>query len=226
MGSLAEVHNKLEIGVRYEFECWGPMLVQTNAGLDIEICNPITNEVEFRCKQEPGDIFEVHKSHFENYLHMFPVEVIRESELKWADGFNNLVVTEGRNLLLDTTLDDTAPSAGLSWYVGLKDTGSPAAADVMASHAGWSELSAIYSEGTRPAFTGGSAASGSIDNSASKAAFSITSGDDVYGAFLCNENTKGGTDGKLYGAGDFSSARSVINGDTLNVTVTCTIAAA
>jgi len=214
----------MQIGVRWEFECWSPMLVETPVGLDINIRCPFTGVEELRLEQAPGDIFEVSKHDFEKYLlPFFPVAIIQDSELKWTDGFQNLVVTAGRNAMLDDFLNNSAPSAGNSWFVGLKDTGAPASDDTMGSHAGWAELSAIYSNGTRPGFVGGAVASGSMSNTASKASFVITSTDDVYGAFLVNESTKGTGAGLLYGAGDFGAERGVQNGDTLNVTVTAAL---
>lgn len=138
----------------------------------------------------------------------------------WRDEFENLVVTAGRNQLLDATLKtgDASPA----YYVGLKDTGTVVAADTMASHAGWATITP-YSDATDPAFTPGTVAAGSVDNSASKAAFNINATDDVYGAFLKDSSTKGGATGLLYGGGDFGAPRSVADGDTLNVTVTCSI---
>lgn len=224
MGRIDNVKMNLEIGVRWDFECWGPMTVETPVGLDIDVRCPFTGAQEFRLVKEAGEVFEVPKGMYEQHLEpYFPIEILKASELRWVDGFENLVVTGGRNEMLDTFLNDSAPSAGLSWYVGLKDTGTPAAADTMASHGTWSELSAIYSDGTRPGFSGSAASSGSVDNSGSKASFSITSSDDVFGAFLVNESTKGATNGILYGAGDFGAERGVQNGDTLNVTVTAVL---
>ena len=222
MGEL-DARLNLEIGVRWNFECYSPMVVETPIGLDVTILCPRTGVEEFRLEKEAGDIFEVSLHDYEAYLQAFPVAVLQDSELKWEDGFENLVVTVGRNEMLETFLNNAAPSAGLTWYVGLKDTGSPAADDTMASHAGWAELSAIYSNGTRPGFSGAAAVSGSVDNSAAKASFSITSSDDVYGGFLVNESTKGTGAGILYGAGDFGAQRGVQNGDTLNVTVTAVL---
>jgi len=141
----------------------------------------------------------------------------------WEDEFDNLVVTEGRNLILDSTL--TGGTRYTSWYVGLKDTGTPVAGDTMASHGSWATITP-YSDASDPAWTPGSVSGGSVDNSASKAVFNINATDDVYGAFLKTDSTKGGTAGKLYGAGDFSGGqRSVQSGDTLNVTTTASITA-
>lgn len=146
-----------------------------------------------------------------------------DGQLKWVEEFDNLVVTAGLNKALDATLKTglTTPA----WYVGLKGAGTVAAGDTMASHAGWAEVTP-YSDATRPAWTPGVISGGSVDNSASKAVFNINASSTVAGAFLADNNTKGGATGTLYGAGDFSASRSVVSGDTLNVTVTCTAAAA
>lgn len=114
------------------------------------------------------------------------------------------------------------------WFVGLVDNAgwtAYAAGDTMASHAGWAE-SGAYSDAIRPALVPGSVAAGSVDNSASKAVFNINATATIRGAFMCDLPTKSGTAGVLYGEADFASARSVINGDTLNVTVTLTAATA
>jgi len=147
----------------------------------------------------------------------------KNGNLKWEDDFENLVVTTGRNQYLDATLKTGVTSP--TWYVGLKDTVPAIAADTISSHAGWAEL-VPYSNATRPAFVLGTIAAGSVDNSASKAVFTINGTSTVGGAFLVNNSTKSGTTGILLGAGEFATARSVISGDTLNVTVTCSITSA
>jgi len=146
----------------------------------------------------------------------------KHGRLKWRDGFENLVVTAGLNQLLDATIKtgDAAPA----WYVGLKDTGSVAAGDTMASHAAWATISP-YSDANDPAFTAGSIAAGSVDNSAAKAVFNINATDSVFGAFLKDNNTVDSATGTLYGGGDFSGARSVESGDTLNVQITISVTA-
>jgi len=133
-------------------------------------------------------------------------------KLKWRDKFHNLVVTAGLNKVLDATFKTglTTPA----WYVGLKGAGSVVAGDTMASHSGWSEITP-YSNSTRPAFTPGTISGGSVDNAAAKAVFNINATATVVGAFLADDNTKGGTTGTLYGAGDFAASRSVASGDTL-----------
>lgn len=143
--------------------------------------------------------------------------------LKWQDSFENLVVTAGLNALITNTFKNIPGS--VAWYVGLKGSGTPLAADTMASHSSWSEITA-YSEANRQTFTAGTVASGAVDNSASKAVFNINGTTTIYGAFMASDNTKGGTTGTLYGVGDFSASRALVNGDVLNVQVTVSATAA
>lgn len=148
----------------------------------------------------------------------------KDGNLKWADEFNNLVVTTGLNWLLDKTFKGSGWTA--AHYVGLT-AGSPtfAAGNTMASHAGWTEEQ-TYSEANRQTLTLGTVSAGSVNNSASKAVFSINGTATVGGAFVCDNNTKGGSTGTLYGGGAFSEGnRSVVNGDTLNVTITLSVTA-
>lgn len=142
--------------------------------------------------------------------------------LKWSEDISNLVTTAGLNDILTQYFKGSAYTAG--WFVGLVDNASFsafAAADTPASHAGWIE-SVAYSNATRPALTLGTVAAGSVDNSASKAVFNVNATATINGAFISTLNTKSGTTGTMYGEASFAGTRSVINGDTLNVTVTLT----
>lgn len=153
----------------------------------------------------------------------YKVECIRDGKLIWVEEFDNLVVDAGLNDSLDKHLKGSAYTA--AWYVGVT-TASPtfAAADTMASHAGWTE-SSTYDEATRPALTLGTVSGKSVDNSASKAVFTISGSVTLQGAFVVSNNTKGGSTGILYGGGTFSQARALVDNDVLNVTITCTAAA-
>lgn len=142
-----------------------------------------------------------------------------DGNLRWEETVENLVVNQGLNDLLTNYFKGSSYTA--SFFVGLKDTGTVAAADTMASHSGWTE-DTNYSNSTRPALTLGAVATQSVDNSASKAAFTINGSTTIYGAFVSTSSTKGGTTGVLYGAADFGSSRALLSGDTLNVTVTLT----
>jgi hypothetical protein len=147
-----------------------------------------------------------------------------DGKLKWADEFDNLVVTEGLNDSLDKHLKGSSYTA--AWYVGLTAaTPTFAAGNTMSSHAGWTE-DVNYSNATRPALTLGTVSAGSVDNSASKASYNINGSTTIGGAFVTSGSAKSGTVGTLYGGGAFSGGnRAVVSGDTLNVTVTCTATA-
>lgn len=150
----------------------------------------------------------------------------KDGNFKWRDVAENIVPDAGLNDLLDKYLKGSAYTA--AFYVGLTDgTPTTAAGDTMASHAGWSEVTA-YSEAVRQTLTLGSVAAKSVDNSASKAVFSINADTTtIGGAFIATNNTKGGSTGVLYSVAAFSAGnKGLDNGDTLNVTATCTAAAA
>jgi hypothetical protein len=146
----------------------------------------------------------------------------KDGNLKWVEEVHNIVVTAGLNDLLSKYFKGSSYTA--AFYVGLKDTGTPLAADTMSSHGGWTE-DTNYSNSVRPTLTLGSVSAGSVDNSASKAVFNINGSTTIYGGFVTTDNTKGGTAGTLYGAADFGTSRAVLSGDTLNVTVTLTASA-
>jgi len=152
-----------------------------------------------------------------------------DGTIRWQDTFKNLVVNVGKTDLLNKYFAGTSYTA--AWYLGLVDgASSPTynAADTMSSHSGWTE-NVGYSQSTRPAAAFGSAsASGGGPGSAgtgtistSATAFTINASGTIAGAFLTTSNTKSGTTGTLYSAGSFTTGnRSVLMGDTLNVTYT------
>ena len=156
-----------------------------------------------------------------------------DGKVKWREAITNIIPVEGRNFYLDATLKEA--SQPTDWYVGLIDdtNWTEVASDDTAAKISttknhpttndWQELD-DYSESTRPVLTLGTVASGSVDNSASKASYSINATVTIRGAFVVSSSVKGGTAGTLLSAGAFSSTRSAQNGDTLNVTVTLTMA--
>jgi len=153
----------------------------------------------------------------------------KDGNLKWVAETPNLVVNVGLQYMAGTALTTTAQVT--TWYLGLYGaaaSNSPAAGDTMSSHIGWTEVTA-YSQATRPAATFAAATNANpsvVTNTASKASYSINGTTTVGGAFLTSDNTKGGTTGTLFSAADFSAPgdRSVVNGDTLNVTYTFSLA--
>jgi hypothetical protein len=163
-------------------------------------------------------------------LGRFKVECFdKDGNLKWELETPNLVVNTGLQYMCGVALTSTAQIT--TWYLGLYGAGAsntPAASDTMASHIGWTEITP-YSNANRPTctFAAATLANPSVaTNSASPASFTINATATVGGAFLTTSNTKGGTTGTLFSAADFSSPgdRSVVSGDTLNVTYTLSLA--
>jgi hypothetical protein len=148
---------------------------------------------------------------------------------KWSDTFHNLVVNQG---LQDMNTKYFAGSAyTAAWFLGLvtgPGSGTTfAAADTLASHAGWTE-NTNYT-GNRKAVTFGTATTADpsvIGNSGSPSAFTMNANaQTIAGAFLCSVDT--GTSGILFSAGDFTGGDKVVDsGDTLNVTYSFSLDAA
>jgi hypothetical protein len=152
-----------------------------------------------------------------------------DGKVKWTGVVPNLVVNTGLAYMAGSALTSVAQIT--AWFVGLYGAGAsntPAAADTMASHAGWTE-NVGYSNATRVActFVTATTANPSVaTNSASPSSFSINATSTVGGAFLTSGSAKSGTAGTLFSASDFTSPgdRSVVSGDTLNVTYTLSLA--
>jgi hypothetical protein len=151
----------------------------------------------------------------------------RNELLTWApDGLGwtrdtNMVVTEGKNHILDVVLHGTTQKS--TWYV------APIGANVTVLttwtgatfYSAASEATFNYSESTRPAYVEIAASSGSTDNTASPAVF--TAGADtqvLYGAGLLSTSTKADTSGSqvLLAASKYSTARTLAaTSDTIGV---------
>jgi hypothetical protein len=144
--------------------------------------------------------------------------------VKWTEDIHNVVTTVGKNFTLDTTLGNVAGGAVV---MGLKGTGTAVAADTQSSHATWLEVglaNAPTYSGNRPTPSFSAASAGSKATS-SAVSFTITSTGTVAGCFINigGSSTKDSTTGTLFSAGDFSSSKSVVNGDTIAVTYTATL---
>ena len=151
---------------------------------------------------------------------------------KWSDKFHNLVVNQGLQDMNSKYFSASGYTA--AWYLGLvQGPGSGttfAAADTLASHAGWTELvpGTAYT-GNRKTATFGTATTADpsvIANTASPASFAmLVNGTVVAGAFLASVSS--GTSGILFSAGDFTGGdKTVDSGDTLNVTYSFSLDAA
>lgn len=150
----------------------------------------------------------------------------KDGNLKWSDTAHNVVTTVGKNLALDTFLAGVAYTA-VGPFMGLISSVSysaVAAADTMASHAGWTEAGVTNAPTyTVPRKTAvwAAASAGSKALSASLS-FAITGSGTIKGCFLVFGtgalSTIDNTAGTLYSAGLFTGGdRVVVNTDTVNV---------
>lgn len=152
-----------------------------------------------------------------------------QGNLKWETSEHNLVVNEGLQDMNTQYFKGSTYTA--TFYLGLiTGPGSGTTyvgTDTLASHS-WTEFT-NYS-GSRKAVVFGTATTADpsvISNSASPAQFTISGGGGVVaGAFLCTVSS--GTSGILFSESDFQSPgdRTVVSGDTLNVTYTFSLDAA
>jgi hypothetical protein len=140
----------------------------------------------------------------------------RYGRVKWRDRAHNLVVNEGLQHILDSTF--AAGTQVTTWYVGLTDNSpTPAAADTLASHTGWTEFTEYTGDRQEYVET---RTNQQLSNSGSKASFPITgAGGGVGGAFLASAAS--GTTGTLMCVAALTGGnRTVANGDTVEVTYT------
>ena len=155
-----------------------------------------------------------------------------QGNVKWEEGFPNLVVAVGKQLMLDTLLKGSSYSV-TGPYLGLtKASLTPAATDTMATVAtsanefvnytvGGSAVrgTAVFASSTST----GATPSNVTSSTATAITYTITStGGTVYGCFLVlgtgAVNTQLSTAGTLYSEGNFSTAKTTTAGDTVSVT--------
>ena len=146
--------------------------------------------------------------------------------LLWEEKIDNVVCTLGKNLMLQTALTGSAytvtgPYMGLISSVGYT---AVAAADTMASHAGWNEAGSTnaptFAARVAPAF--GTASAGAISTS-TPTSFTMTGAGTLVGAFITYGTgavtTLMSTAGTLLSAGAFTGGNQPVNsGNVVQVT--------
>jgi hypothetical protein len=152
----------------------------------------------------------------------FKVAHYRNGELLTEFMVPNGIVDEGLNHLLETVFHSGTPIT--AWKIGLIDSPTFTAfdnADVMNLHTGWTE-SVAYTEGSRPAWTAGTAATRQITNAAT-VDFTISAPATIKGLFIVGgtgAGTKTGTTGVLWSTAAFSTPYAVLASDVLKITYT------
>lgn len=151
----------------------------------------------------------------------------KDGNVKWTAEAKNLTTNQGRQDMNTKYFTGTTYTA--AWFIGLVNnspTPSYSVSDTMASHAGWVETT-DYSGSNRATANFGTATSAdpsvianTVASGGTVASFSITGTVTIDGAFLTNTQDNSTYTGILFSVAAFESPgdRSVVNGDTLNVT--------
>ena len=147
-----------------------------------------------------------------------------DGSLAWRELVPNGVTTAGLNDMLQVAFNSGTQKT--SWFLALINNAgytAVALADTMASHSGWTELT-DYNEATRPTWVAAAAAGGSISNSSTGNFTNTTANNQVRGAFLVSDNTKGGATGTLWATALLSTVRTLNAGQVLKISYTTTLA--
>lgn len=153
-----------------------------------------------------------------NYL----VEVVRDGQVIDSEIVRNLVPTEGLNHFLNVEFKGTTQV--LSWYLAIFEGNyTPTAADTAAALPAAATECTAYDEATREAFVAGTVAGGILDNTASRAEFTMNATKTIYGAFMTSAPAKGATTGVVVSSVRFSAAKSLVATDVLRVTAGVTM---
>ena len=158
-----------------------------------------------------------------------------DGNIKWEEGFPNLVNAVGKQLMLDTLLSGTSYTT-VGPFLGLiSGTGLTFAASDTLSSKSWTEFTNYTVGGSAvrgTAVFGSATSTGSTPtNVTTKTATAITytitgGGGTVGGCFLVTgsgaSSTQGNTSGTLYSAGAFGTAKITTAGDTVSVTYSTT----
>ena len=183
-------------------------------------------EAMFQAAQR-GDIaaYDLHKEKVQALqleIESLSAQMLPHQFKAWERVDANVVTNVGRNDILDKYWRGSAYTQTV--VMGLAGTGTKAAADTQASHAGWSEVGGANAPtytGNRKAVTMGAASSQS--SVSPQQTYAITSTGTVSGLFMNNGGsaTKDDTTGVLVSAVNFTGGDEAVNNlDSLLVTYT------
>lgn len=153
---------------------------------------------------------------------VFELEHRRNGKLIGRDISSNIVTTEGLNYLLSVGL--AGGSQVSPWYIGLFEGNyTPVAGLTAATFTSAATECTAYDEAARVAYVEGTPSGGVLDNSASRAVFTMNATKTVYGGALLSVSTKSSTSGTCLAAARFSSSRAVVDDDELSVRYSLTL---
>jgi hypothetical protein len=147
--------------------------------------------------------------------------------LKWSERIHNLITNEGLDHTLNILLHGATQIT--TWYCTLFESNTTILATHTYAVPGYTECTA-YDEATRPAYNEAAASSQSITNSSNKAVFTISGTKTIYGAAIVGGGSAATTKGDTAGGGtllcakQFSTPRSVLDNDGINLTYTISAA--
>lgn len=146
----------------------------------------------------------------------YTIEVERNGVVINRETVHNLMPTEGLNYLLGAAFKGAAQAS--NWYIApYEGNYTPNGSETAATVAALTTECTAYDEATRVAFVSGAVSSGSIDNSASRAEFTINATKTIRGGYLISGAAKGATSGVLASIVRFASPKSLEDGDIFRV---------
>ena len=143
-----------------------------------------------------------------------------------VEEFPNLIVDEFKNSALEQLFGGTA-KIGTYYIAPYAGNVTPAASWTAANFTANSTEFTAYDESTRGVWTVGAAASGAINNSASKATFTVSTAPSqttIWGAGLLSASAKSATTGVLVAANKAAAARdNLVAADVITLGYTLTL---
>lgn len=196
---MSAMKSRFKIGSIWKWEAYSPLKIR-DMGKMGWVLNPVGIVLPLKCFQSSKIPFKLWNQIISrvplSLLQTIDSMVVGGGELIWSDTGHNRVVNVGLDEILDKFFKGSTYTA--SHFVGLTDgTPTTAASDTMGSHSGWAEVTA-YDEAARQAYSPGSVSGQAVNNSGSKASFTIdTNSTTIGGGFLTTVSTKGGSTGIL-----------------------------
>lgn len=145
----------------------------------------------------------------------YTIEIYRDGKLHSIDKGHNLVPNEG---LIEFLKLINGQSTATSKYIGLgtatyTPSASETGATVSTSVGEW----VGYSESTRPQWVIPAITTTTIDNSASLAVFTATTGATIKNVFAITDATKGGSAGKCVSVLNLPASRTLVANDVIKI---------
>jgi hypothetical protein len=156
---------------------------------------------------------------------VYDVEVVRGGKVIDHEQVHNLFPTAALNDILKVYLSaNGAGTLKTAWFVGIFEGNyTPVAGDLMSTFVANSTESTAYAEATRRTLTLSTPASGSTNNTASRATFTMNATKTIYGAFISDNSAKSSTTTMLLSAAKFSTSKALEADDQLLVGATLTL---